>query len=286
MIVDPMSPPALRHPGTYPGVLAYWRETWAMRHFAIALGRGTVRATHQGNVLGILWQFLEPLLEIATYWIIFGLILDVSRGVENFIAFLTVGRIVYGFMQRSLISSAGSLNTQVPMLRSLAFPRILVPLASIVRSVILLQAELVVLAVAITLMGVRPRWSWLLLPLIMVAAAILSAGLGAGLARFVFRLPDLERLLTHLLRLNLYAAGVIFPLDAFLDSETLQRIATLNPYFAIVDLSRWSMLGTQPAHPGLALLTTGVATAVAVAVGFSIFVRGEHEFASTRIRRG
>ena len=255
-----------------------------MRHFAIALGRGSVRASNQGRALGVLWQFLEPVLEIAVYWIIFGLVLDVSRGVENFVAFLTVGRICYGFMQRSLLGAAGSMTAQIPMLRSLAFPRIVVPIAQIIRSLILLRSELLVLGLAVLVMGVRPRLSWLLLPLVMVVAALLNAGLGAALARFVFRLPDLERLITHLLRLNLYAAGVIFPLNAFINSAAVQRLATLNPYFDIVEMARWSMLGTRPDHPALVIGIGLSSTVVVLVAGFAIFVSGEHEFASSRSR--
>lgn len=276
----------LRAPGIHGGPIAYLRETWDMRHFAASLGNNAVAASLQSSALGRLWQILEPLLEIATYWLIFGVVLDLSRGIENFVAFLTVGRIIYGYMQRTLLSTAGSVTSQVPMLRSLSFPRMVVPLSQLVRSTILLRSELVVLLVVLPLLGVRPRLSWLLFPLTIVPAAAIATGLGSGLARFVFRMPDLERLLTHLLRLNVYAAGVIFPLSAFIRSVDLQRLALINPFLAVVDIARWAMIGLTPPHPELAVISASAWSLTGVLAGFIVFVRGEEEFASPRMRAG
>ena len=171
----------------------YIRRTWKMRHYAWRVGQSSIRASTSTTALGAVWLFLEPVFSIIIYWFVFGLLLDVSRGVDNYLAFLTVGQVTFGLSQRSLLGASASLNLQAPMLRSLAFPRSVLPLAEVLKAFAAYRFEVGVMLVAVLIMGESIRASWLLLPAVVLLQLMISFGIGLGLARIVWRVHDVQR---------------------------------------------------------------------------------------------
>lgn len=253
-----------------------------MRHYAWSLGRTSVRASNASTSLGSLWLFLEPVFSIVIYWLVFGQLLQISRGVEGFLAFLTVGQVTYGLSQRSLLGASGSLAAQAPMLRSLAFPRAVLPLSEVLKALSAYRAEAAVVFIAILLMGEQIRVTWLLLPGLVLLQAITSLGIGMGLARVVWRVNDAQRFLFHLMRLVFYASGVFFPLGRFTDSDLLLSLAALNPFYDQVSLARWILLGLRPDQAPLVVIGALAWTVVSLVVGGTYFVKGESAYSGAR----
>ncbi|MBT5757067.1 MAG: ABC transporter permease, partial [Acidimicrobiaceae bacterium] len=248
---DLSSAEVLRPPGANTSIKGYVGAVWSLRRYAWLTGKSQVSEGNAGTSLGALWLFLEPVFSILIYWLIFGLLLDVSRGVDNFLAFLTIGQVTFGFSQRAFLGASSSLTTQAPMLRSMAFPRAVLPLAAALKAFAAYRAEAAVMLLAIVLMGESIRVSWVFLMLLVPLQAAVSFGLGMGLARVVFVYPDTQRLITHLMRLGFYGSGVFFPMQAFTDSPLVLRAVTLNPFYDFVELARWATLGLQPPYAGL-----------------------------------
>lgn len=262
----------------------YVRDLWQMRSYAWAVGLSSTRASNSGTSLGMLWLFLEPIFSIATYWLVFGQILDLSRGVDNFLPFLIVGQVTFGLSQRAVLGASASLHSQAPMLRSLSLPRAVLPLAEVLKAAAAFRAEAVIMLLAIALLGEPPRLSWFLYPAIIVTQLITAYGLGTFLARLVYRFEDLQRLAVHLMRLALYASGVFIPIDQFITNRALLAAANLNPFFAQVELARWVLMGRTPASPTASLVSVALFTFVALPVGLLFFIRGERSYSGFRTR--
>lgn len=273
----------LQPPGARPDLRGYLRQVWSMRHYAWESGDAEIRSLLAGTSLGVAWVFVEPLITIAIFWIIFGVLLDVARGVDNYIAFLTVGQVTFTWCQRTLLDTSGSLTRSTQLLRSLAMPRAVFPLAQALKSLSLARAEALILLVALGVMGSAPRNSWFALPIIGCAGVIISFGIGLALARLVYRMPDSQRVLTHLMRLAFYATGVFFPLDLFVgDRGWILKAAVANPFYDIVELMRWAMLGTRPDHHRWVLIATSIWIVVAVVLGTAVFRGGERSYSGAR----
>ena len=255
-----------------------------MRRYAWELGSSSLRASNSGTSAGALWLFLEPVFSITVYWLVFGVLLDVSRGVDNFLAFLVAGQITFGLSQRALLGASAALTLQAPMLRALSFPRTVLPLSAVFKSLAAYRTELVVMAVVLTMIGETPRFAWLFILPIAVLQATTSLGIGMGLARLVHRFGDVQRLLTHLMRLAFYASGVFFPLGAFTDSELVLRGATLNPFYNQVELARWALIDTKPNTPTLTVVMAVLWMIAGLVGGAVFFVRGEDGYASRVVR--
>ena len=96
---------------------------------------------------GQLWQVLTPLLNAGVYFLIFGLLLHINRGIPNYLAFLVTGVFVFNFTQRAFISTSTVITDSLPLIRALQFPRASLPLAYVIIELQQMLLSMVVLAV-------------------------------------------------------------------------------------------------------------------------------------------
>ena len=92
------------------------------RDFAVALPFEEVRSTHQDTLLGNLWHLANPMLSVAVYYLVFGVMLDVSRGIDNYILFLMVGVFTFNLTARCVLGGATSISNNQGLMRSIRFP--------------------------------------------------------------------------------------------------------------------------------------------------------------------
>ena len=274
---------ALRPPGATGSLRDYVRSVWEMRLFAWDSARSSVRAANSQQHLRSFWLVLEPVLTILVYWLVFGVVLDVSRGVDNFLAFITVGQIHYRMAQRALLGAGGSLLSGAPILRSMAFPRAVLPLSEVLKALASFRVEVLVMLAAVVIMGESIRLSWIVVAPLALAQLGFALGVGLALARVVHRYSDVHRLMQTVMRLVFYGSGVIWPVDRFIENETVLRLFYLNPLYAFIDLARWSVLGMPSASLGLAILSCLAWPSVTLVAGLIFFRRAEHLYAGARI---
>jgi teichoic acid transport system permease protein len=239
-----------------------------------------MRSAHQVTLLGNLWHLINPMLSVAVYYLVFGVMLEANRGIDNYVTWLMIGIFVFGHTSRSVLGGAVSISNNQGLMRSIRFPRALLPLSVVLAGLYRFGFELIVLAV-VTLAtgeGVSPRW--LLLP----AVVLLQAGLNLGGAFIAARLNDsfrdIQQIIPFVFRLLIFVSGVMFPLETFLTDEqagkVLPELIYLNPLISIIDLYRWVFLGT-PVYDGD--LIKGLAVSVIVLVfGFWYFRSAESQY--------
>jgi teichoic acid transport system permease protein len=278
-----MSAPVVQHVeselmvlGTRVPLGTYLRDLWMRRHFARSLADSDMRAKHMNSVLGQLWHLLNPAMMITVYWLVFGLILDARRGVEHYVSFLVAGVIVFRFTQNSIIGAAKSIDANLGLIRSIQFPRALVPISEVYAQILALIPGIMLVAVVAAIDGVRPSVTVLALPLVIAVAALFSTGIGLLLARASTTLNDLHQVLPHVFRIMLYVSGVLFSVDAAIANQQIKNLFALNPFYCIITATRWSILGT-PTGMWVAI-SLAVWTLLAVTLGFTWFRRGEHRY--------
>ncbi len=252
---------------------AYLREVWRRRDFAILVPVQDLRAQNMGSVLGQLWHLLNPALMVAVYFLIFGLILDTSRGVDNFLGFLVVGVVWFHLTQRVVQDAAVSIPRNLGLIRSVQFPRILLPAAAVIGQTAAFVPALVLALAAVIATGERPSLRWLALIGVLAAQFVFNFGAALLVARIGAAVPDVRQLLPHVFRLLFYASGVIFSVDAFVTSESWRRVFALNPLYDVITCARWCLLGEPADSWAVAgMLAWGAALLVA---GFAVFWRSD-----------
>ena len=259
-----------------PSAGAYLREVWRRREFAFVVPAQDLRAQNMDTTLGQLWHLLNPALLVGVYFFIFGVLLDTRRGVDNFLGFLIVGVVLFHLTQRVVQDAAVCIVRNLGLIRSIQFPRILLPLATVNGQSLAFLPALAVALLAILATGERPSLRWLLLLAVLAAGYVFHLGAALVVARVGASVRDLQRLLPHLLRLLFYGSGVIFSVEAFVTSEAWRRAFAVNPVYDFITCARWCLLGTGVDPPVVIGLV--VWCAVLPVVGLFAFRRGERRF--------
>jgi teichoic acid transport system permease protein len=258
----------------------YLQELWRRREFAVALGLGNLKARNASTSLGLFWWVLNPLLLGTVYFVIFGLFFGRDSPGE-FLVYLLSGMFPFHFTAQAMTGGANSIIQNARLLANLRFPRLLLPISTLIEALVGFLASLVVLAGVIAgtellMPSNQGYFTFRLayLPLIVAIQLIFNLGLAGISARLAVPFRDINNLIPYLNRIWLYLTPIIWPVALLEEmSPTLRTFVRLNPMFDIVGLYRSVMLGTN-------LMMDQVLGALAWAsffgvVGVAVFVRNE-----------
>lgn len=271
--------PKLRDVHASPNVRMYLRELWERRKFIHHVSINELKSRQVTNVLGNLWHLLNPVLSILVFYLVFGLLLKTDRGTANFFMFLTAGLFIYQFTQSCTVDGAKSIVTNKGVIKAVRFPRALLPITSTWTEFLSSLSAFAVMFGIAFITGQEPRLSWFAIAPLVLLQLVFNAGLAMGAARLATHFIDTIQILPFFFRLLFYASGVIFSVDAYVDSENqlLRMFFVLNPMYCFITMSRWAMTGAE-CNPAL-LLSAVCWTLVALLVGFLWFRAGEEEYA-------
>jgi teichoic acid transport system permease protein len=260
-------------------VPVYLRQMWERRAFALQMPMEEVRTSHQNTLLGNVWHLFNPMLSVAVYYLVFGIFLGARGGIENYVLWLMIGVFTFQLTQRSVLAGATSIAANGGLMRSMRFPRALIPLSTVVGRLLTFGFELSVLACVAVATGEGIHARWLALPVVMFVHSTLNLGGAYVAARLNDSYRDVQQLIPFLFRLLMYISGVMFPIRKYLGDDLnpwLRRLIEWNPLFAILELYRAVFLGT-PVDWRITLNLVVFASVVLV-LGFRFFRAHELEY--------
>jgi teichoic acid transport system permease protein len=238
----------LRPSSARAGLFAYARQLWERRHFIAGFATARNVAMYTEARLGQLWQVLTPLLNAAVYYLIFGIILDTSRGVPKFLPFLITGIFVFNFTQRAFITTSRVMPDSLPLIRALPFPRACLPIGYVLIELEQLGMALVVLTVIVLVAGEPLTWYWLLAIPAFMLQAVFNVGMGLFLARLGAGADDFSQLMPFVVRTWMYASGVMFSIQTISTLRhhpTITYLLQINPAAVYISLVRNAILLSQ-----------------------------------------
>jgi len=259
----------------------YLADMWARRDFVVALPMEELRSSHTNTLLGNIWHLGNPMLSVGVYYLVFGVGLRADRGIENYIMWLMVGVFAFHLTSRSVLGGATAISSNRGLMRSIRFPRALLPISVVISRLLTFGFELSVLAGVAVLTGEGISRRWLVLPLVLVVHTALNLGGAFIAARLNDAFRDVQQIIPFLFRLLLYVSGVIFPLERFLNADNegqdlLRTVIAWNPMVRILDLYRWVFLGLPLDLASVA--GTVVFCAAFLVVGFAFFRGAEWRY--------
>ena len=231
--------PKLTRIGVRPRPFAYLARVWRYRSFTSELIQAELRQRTSRDVLGALWYVLSPILQSIVYYIVFVILLNTTN-VPNPVFFLSAGVFTFAFTSRSLVSSAKSINASITLVRSLRFPRMVMPLSAVGVETYLLVPTFGVLTLIALGTGIRPSAWWLLVPVVLALQTGMILGIGLLLARFATVANDVVQAMPFMLRLWLYLSGVFYSFSHIDSSKhpLFAKLLFLNPMRAYIELIR------------------------------------------------
>lgn len=271
VISQPAGLPELRDAHQSERLGQYLREVIDRRSYIWYVAKQELRSQQVLNVLGNLWHLLNPLLTITVYYLIFGLLLKTTRGVDNFMLFLTIGLFIFQFTQKSTMEGAKSIVGNKGLLKGVRFPRAILPITSTVTELLASLSPFALMFGMAIVTGQAPLWSWLVLPLVIGVQFVFNLGAAMIAARMASHFRDTTQILPFFFRLLLYASGVIYSVDAYVDNNPVVKLLfTLNPMYCFLTAARWSVMGTSL---DFTLVVSGIVWSIGLCVGGFLWFR-------------
>jgi ABC-2 type transport system permease protein len=231
-----------------------------------------------GTFLGYFWSLIRPLMLFAVLLVVFTKIIRVGSSVPHYPVLLLFNLVVFGFFQEATGSAVGSVLAQEGVVRKTQFPRLVIPLSSVLVALFTLGLNLIVVFVFILASGVMPMWTWLLFPLILAPLFALTCGVSLLLSALNVRFRDVAIIWTVLATVLLYATPLIYPLE-IIGPGLLRQVLLLNPLTLIFEQARaWiidpNAAGAVAAAGGwLHVIPAAVIFLVVCALGVWVFRR-------------
>ncbi|QYM80502.1 ABC transporter permease [Horticoccus luteus] len=259
-----------------------WRELWAYRDLLRQLVWRDFATRYKQTVLGPLWHLVQPLITTLIFTIVFSHVAELSTDGLPPTLFYLCGLLAWNYFAQSFSSTSGTLVANAGLFGKVYFPRLIVPLSSIVSNLISFAIQFVTFVVLFALYrmshvesSVGPGWSALLLPIVLLQLAALSLGIGLWLAALTAKFRDFSVLSGFLIQLWLYVTPIIYPLAKV--PEQWRAWVAFNPVAVPVESFRLMLLGTGSVTPTLILISVGT-TLAALVSGILVFQRVEKNF--------
>lgn len=161
--------------------------------------------------LNYLWWVLEPLLTMLTFYIVFGIFLN--RGTPNFVAFLLTGLVPWQWFANGVNQSSNSIIANKGLMLQVDIAKIFFPLEVILRGTFKHIFVLSLLLIFLLFYPTPVSWTWLALPLLMAIQLLYIIGVGTFCSAIVPFVPDLQFIVSTIVRLGMYASGIFYNID-------------------------------------------------------------------------
>ena len=234
-----------------------------------------------GSVLGYLWQLMRPLMLFGVLYVVFTQIFTFSEGVRFYPVALLLGLVLYAFFAEATAGSIKSLVERENLVRKIAFPRLAVPLATVLTALFNLTLNLVPVLIFLLAAGGTPRWSWLQLPFLIAMLAVFAMGISMILSSLYVRYRDVEPIWDVVLQIMFYTSPIIYTIQMVTDKmgAGVARAILVNPLTAVIQQMRHAFV--DPSHVGvrvalgndLLLLAPLAVVVVLFVLGFWVFNR-------------
>lgn len=250
------------------------REVYNYREMIFMLVRRDLCSRYKRSVLGFAWTFLNPLLQLLVYTLVFSVVM--RSGIERYYLFLFVALIPWLAMAGSVNNGSTCIITQANMIKKIYFPRQVLPIAAVTTNFVnMFLSMLVVLAVCAFSIGLKASLLWYLIPVFFIEY-ILALGIALLVSALTVYFRDLQYMLTILTMAWQFLSPVIY--SAEMVPERLRGLFMLNPMTSILISFRDVLYYKQAPALETTLLALGMGFFFLL-VGWAVFTKLEKRFA-------
>jgi len=269
--------------GRRAGLWTYLKQVWDFRHFIIFDSKSRIAGESSDDSLGRAWMVLNPILQGAAYFLVFGIMLGTSRGIENFIAYLIIGVFMYRFTATTIVAGSKAISGNRSLVTAFNFPRMTLPIAINVRELMRNMTTYVTMfALVLIIPPLEPiTWKWLLFIPIVALQFLFNLGLSLVLARIVADWNDFTHIIAFGTRIWLYLSAVFYSTDRFADMPLILTLMNANPLFNVLDMSRDVLLYDTMPEPMRWMILGGWTLGLLI-VGTLMFWQGEEKYGRER----
>jgi lipopolysaccharide transport system permease protein len=252
------------------------KELWYYRELTLMLAAREVQLRYRQTLLGVSWVVLQPLLTTVIFTIIFGRLMKTQSDNVPYELFAFVGLLPWNVFSQSLQRAGVSLTRDIRLITKIFFPRIIIPLANSLSTMVDFLVSLVILVILLLIYRSPISVNILAIPILLFFNILLSIGVGIIFAALNVYYRDFTYVLPFVVQVWLYASPLAY--SSKLIPPSWDWIYALNPMVGIIDGFRWAVFGTIE-FPAGSLVYSILASIGICLIGLVIFHRLEHSFA-------
>jgi lipopolysaccharide transport system permease protein len=251
------------------------RELWGYRDLLFFLAWRDVSVRYKQTVLGAAWAIIQPLFTMIVFSLFFGRLAKIPSDGAPYPLFAFTALLPWQYFAAALIASGDSLIGNAHLFSKVYFPRLVIPMASVLPPAIDFVIAFGVLLIMMLFYGVTPAWNIVWLPFFLLLALITALGAGLWLSAMNVQYRDIRYAIPFLAQFWMFASPVAYP--SSMVPEQWRPLYGLNPMAGVIEGFRWALLGTTPPGP---LIAVSFLTALTLLVsGMFYFRRMEKTFA-------
>lgn len=256
----------------------YWRDLWNYRELFAILAWRDISVRYKQTVIGVAWAVIRPFLTMIVFTVIFGRVAQLpSDGAAPYAVMVFAGMLPWFLFSTILSESSNSLVSNSPLVGKVYFPRLVIPSAAAVVSLVDFAISFLLMAVLMLWFWFLPGWQILLLPVFILLAVAAALGPALLLSAMNVKYRDFRYIIPFIVQFGLYVSPVGFS-SANIPDEW-RFLYGLNPMVGVIDGFRWCLLGGESTlHLPSFVLSLGV-IAFLLWYGIRVFRRTEKTFA-------
>ena len=252
------------------------KELWEYRELLYFLTWRDIKVRYKQTALGAAWAIIQPLFMMLVFSLFFGRLAKVPSDGLPYPVFTYCALLPWQLFAYALAESSNSLVTNERLITKVYFPRLVVPISSVLGGLMDFAVAFVLLLGMMAYYGIVPHLAILALPLFILLAVMTALGVGLWLSALNVKYRDVRYTINFITQFWLFATPVAYP--SSLVPERWRALYGLNPMAGVVEGFRWALLGKEPA-PGPLLAVSVTVVVVMLVGGLYYFKRMEETFA-------
>jgi lipopolysaccharide transport system permease protein len=250
-------------------------ELWAYRELVAAFTLRDIKLRYKQTGLGVAWAVLQPLLTMAICTVIFGGLAKIPSDGVPYPLFVLAALLPWTLFTEGLTRSTVSMVTNANIMTKVYFPRLIMPLSSIISPLVDFAVSFIILIAMMVYYGYAPTLNIIFLPLFLLLALATSLGVGLWLSALNVKYRDFQYTVPFIIQIGMYASPVVYA--SSLVPASLRVWYGLNPMAGVIEGFRWALLGTGTPS-AMVLVSVGMVIVLLVS-GMFYFRRMEQYYA-------
>jgi homopolymeric O-antigen transport system permease protein len=252
------------------------RELWEYRELLFFFVWRDIKVRYRQTVMGALWAIIQPFFTMVIFSLFFGRLAKIPSDGLPYPVFSYAALVPWTFFATALNQASNSLVASAQMVKKIYFPRLSLPIATVLASVVDFVLAFIVLLGMMLFYGLVPTINVLWLPFFLLLALVTSLGVSLWLSAMNVQFRDVHYTIPFLTQAWLFMTPIAYP--SSLLPEPWRTLYGLNPMAGVVEGFRWALLGTDT-PPGSMTLVSAVVALILFISGAFYFRRMEQGFA-------
>jgi len=223
----------------------YWQDLWRYRELFYILSWRDIKVRYKQTALGVLWAILRPLLTMVVFTFVFGKIARMPTiGTAPYSIMVFAGLLPWQFFSNSLTESSNSLVGNERLITKVYFPRLIIPVSSVITSFIDFLISFTILLALFIIYRYTPPVEIFLMPVFWIMAFLASFGPGLYLTALNVKYRDFRYIIPFIVQFGLFISPVGYA--SMQVSPEWQAVYSLNPMVGVIDAFRWCIVKGAP----------------------------------------